>query len=48
MNDEHVMTFVRLNVEFTVAVSTTEQLPEDSQVRSKHVAINYNFNVTLN
>jgi hypothetical protein len=29
-------------------VSASEQLPEDGQVRPKHVAVDCNFNVILN
>jgi hypothetical protein len=31
-----------------VVVSESEQLPEDGQVRPKHVAVDCNFNVILN
>jgi 3-phosphoglycerate kinase len=31
-----------------VAVSKSEQLPEDGQVRPKHVAVDCDCNVTLN
>jgi hypothetical protein len=31
-----------------VAVSKSEQLPEDGQEKLKHVAVDYDFNVILN
>jgi hypothetical protein len=31
-----------------VAVSKTEQFPEDDQVRPKHVAVDCDFNIILN
>jgi hypothetical protein len=31
-----------------VAVSKSEQVPEDAQLRMKHVAVDRNFNVILN
>jgi hypothetical protein len=44
VKDENVMTLEYFNV----AVSTSEQLLEDGQVRPKNIAVNCDFNVILN
>jgi hypothetical protein len=48
VNDDNAIAFKYFDLRSSAEVSKSEHLPEDGQVRPKHIAIGCDFNVTLN